>query len=313
MNSVQENKVSMYYTVRTFFADHLAALIVYVANLAIQFGLLSDAIDDLAEHDQEATEPITGYSIQKNVYRENMRNKALGIAGSVRAWAIVEGVDSNVKKATIPKSALDTERDTDVLFMCNQLFKLATANAVVLEGYGVSAAKLAALGTAIDVYENYIQRPTTERTDAAAMGRAVDADIVKIDGILRVIDGMMDAVAEDEPILYDQYKFSRQIIDNASGGTTPPDITLTLEPNSFTNVYTIPYVASRSFKAKNLSDYPLLWGLSNVPESFSNPTHDLEAGAVSTKLSSTLGPDCDFLVFQNPNPASANIEITIME
>jgi len=66
-------------------------------------------------------------------------------------------------------------------------------------------------------------------------------------------------------------------------------------------------------KGNNLSNQQIRWGLSMDENSFTNPHHTVNANTSSTKMSSTLAPNGDFLIFENTSAVSIDIELTIEE
>ena len=257
MDARQENKVSMFYKIRTFFTANLSTLAALITILTDKVTAFNDKLDELAGYDMEATENNTGYAIEKDEKRTDMRTKALAVSGGLFSWAQDSGNDILAQKVYTTKSALDLMRDTNVLYFCERLFNFATDNAAAIIPYGVTAAKLAALNTAIGNFKIYLQQPSDQRAESAASGRAVEKAITEIDAMLLVIDGLMATIAEDEPVLFDQYRLDRMIDDNASGPGTPPDVTTSLDPGIYIAVLDIPYLASRNFKAKNDSEINL--------------------------------------------------------
>lgn len=312
MNAIQENKISMYYKVRTFFTTNLTALAVNAPVLDDQVTNFNVALLSLGSFETIATEDITGYALQKQNNRTTMRDLAITVAGALRSLAAVNKDDALKRKATITRTDIDQTRDTDALFICDRLRALAAENAADLIPFGITAAKLLAFTTSVSDFREIIQVPADQRSESSAAGKMVDAEIEDIDEILLIIDGLMDAQSLDFPLLYQQYRLDRLIDDNASG-TTPPDITTTVLPGEFKVVITLPYMLSRSFKAKNNSIDPIEWSLSTTPGVFSTPPTLLDPNTTSTRLSSSLAPNGDNLLFHNPSANPIAIEITILE
>lgn len=313
MTSNQENKVSMYYKVRTFFANNQATIAANVTALPAMLADFNTRLTALSEHDIEATTNISGYATQKTALRGNMRDRCLEVAGALKAFFFAEKDNVMYEKVSINKSTLDKSRDTDALFKCKSMYIIAHANAASILPYGVSAAKLTALNDAIEGYEAFIQNPRDQRSLATAAGQKVDKDITEIDDLLVVVDGMMDSQASDFPALYTQYKLDRAIDDESAGNRSAPEIAVTIAPNTIQSIYTITFSPNRSFKVKNNGNANLHWGLSHDPHSFSHPFHVIEANGLSTKLSSTLGFDGEFLVFQNTSSMPIAFEVSVLE
>jgi hypothetical protein len=164
----------------------------------------------------------------------------------------------------------------------------------------------------VQTFKDIIQNPADQRAESAAAGIEVDRKIVEIDSKLRLIDGIMDGIAEDYPLLYSQYGFDRRIDNNASGIGTP-DVVEVIEDGSIEVIYDVPYLASRSFKLKNNGSLPVQWGLSTSATAFSNPSFTLDGGSTSNLLSSSLASDGNFLLVNNLQSVDITVELTIDE
>jgi len=312
MNANQENHVSMFFKVRTFFANNLATIEDNADALTGLVPTLNSKLSELETYDMQATENNTGYAQQKQTYRSAMRDKAVAAAGGLEAYALAQNDNALAQKAHLTKSMIDGSRDTDALYKCERLYEVANTNHAALVVYGVTAAKLSALHSSIIAFQDYIQNPAIKKSETGAAGLEVDKRINDINHLLLIMDGIMDAIATDFPLLYNQYYLDRAIDDNASG-TSTPDVSTTIAANSTVSVLTLAYLAGRSFKAKNLGGAVIKWGLSTATDSFSNGSSNLDAGAISTKLSSTLSPAGDNLVFKNESSDAIDIEVTIIE
>ena len=312
MNAVQENKVSMYFKVRTFFGNNLTNLTGDAPSLTAQVARFETMLQALGEFDMEAVENTQGYSIQKQNTRTTLRTSALGVAGSLYAFAKDSNDDPLASKCYTTKSTLDAKRDTDMLYWCERLFAMATDNAAAIVPFGTSAAKLTALDTAVQTFKQIIQNPADQRAESAAAGIEVDKKIVEIDSRLRLIDGIMDGIAEDYPTLYNQYFFDRRIDDNASGVGTP-DVVELIEKGSTEMIYEVPYLSSRTFKLKNKGTASIQWGLSSAADAFSGASYPIDGGQTSSFLSSTFGTEGNYLLVSNPQSVDITVELTIDE
>lgn len=217
MNAIQENKVSMYYKIRTFFASKLAMLTATMPALQGVVDNFISKLELLGDYEMISMEKNTGVTIQKNKYREQMRDITLTVAAGLRAYALVVDDDKLVRKVSLTKNKLDRERDAGILIICERVLNLATENASNIEVYGINADKLSEMEVIVDKFRDSYHQANDVREDAVAAGKKVDLCFSEIDHILLVIDAMMSTQAEDLPQLYYQYRFDRKIDDNASG------------------------------------------------------------------------------------------------
>lgn len=314
MNAIQENKVSMFYKVNTFLENNATVLAVAAPGLTDLYNDFSAKLDELGTFDMQATEINTGHAAQKQLLRTNMRDLTLEVAGGLKALGYTNKDNVLIDKASITKTTIDSARDTHAYYVCLRLAELASDNAAAIIPFGVTAAKITALVGAVSEFKLAIQNPGDARSISSSAGIQVDECIEDIDELLSIMDGIMATQASSQPLLYNQYLFDRKIDDNSTdGGGTPPDVTLTIGPGQTVVAYTVPYLPSRGFKAKNNSVDPINWGLSTSETTITNPVKILSGNSTSNLLTPTLGPEGDKIVFQNTGTNPVDIELTIVE
>jgi hypothetical protein len=311
MDAIQENKVSMFFKVRLYFANHLTFLVALIPALGAAVGTFNTKLDQLGTLDQTATEANDGYATQKDINRKDMRDKAMIVANGVKAYAITIADAALQAKAEIVKTSLDMMRDTDILYWCENMISIANPLATQLVAMGVTATKLTAFVSATAKFKQVIQAPADQRSESEAAGIGVDLKIIEIDASLELIDAFMETQRQDQAQLYNKYQGDRGIDDNATG-STKADVTITIQPG-FTKLYNVPYLAGRRFKVSNLSQVPLNYSLSNAPDSFTGNVNLLAASSQSTKLSSNLNIDGEWLVAENVNAVPMDILVWVIE
>jgi hypothetical protein len=311
MDSIQENRVSMYFKIRTFFTNHLATLVTSVPAFTNAVTGFNTRLDQLGALDQTATEANDGFATQKQINRNDMRDKALSIAGGIKALALINADMVLAAKVTMEKSNLDKMRDVDVLYWCENLATIAATNATAIIPMGITAAKQTAYLAAISKYKLSLQTPADQRGESVAAGLAVDAKIIELNASLDILDALMDTQRVDQTLLYNKYQADRAIDDNATSNT-PPDVIQTIDPG-FITIYTVPYNASRSFRIRNKSAETINYSLSNSITAFEETPTKLLPNAEINKLSSTLATKGDNLLIENPNASSVEIELWVME
>ncbi len=314
MNARQENKVSMFFKVSTFFNTHLPTLAASAPILTTRVASFNADLNSIQTFDIQATEDITGAFIQKNLLRGNMGTKAVAIANALVSQALAVGDNLRAKKVKLFKTEITNVRDTEALYNANRVLEFAQASAALLVPYGVTAIKITELATAITAYKNLIQIPGDESAESQAAGEHVDMAIAKCDAHLLIIDGVMQAVAEQHSLLFLQYRADRAIDDETGGSpSTPPNFIVTLQPNIYTQILSMPYNPTQRFKAKNTGADVVQWALSTSNAAFSTPPTPLAAGAESNLLSSSLAPNGDSLLFLNPTTNPITVEVTIVD
>jgi hypothetical protein len=311
MNANQENKVSMYFKVRLFFGTNLATLAVPVPAFTNVVNTFNTKLDQLGTLDQMATESNEGYAIQKQVNRNDMRDKALAVANGIKSMALINADFTLASKAETSKSQLDKMRDVDVLYWCENLNTLAVANAAAIIPMGITAAKLTAYTAAVTKFKTSIQAPADQRGESASAGMGVDAKIAEIDTQLDILDSLMETQKIDLPLLYNKYQADRAI-DNNAASNSPADVTMDLAPG-FTSLYNVPYNSGRSFRLRNNGADAINYGLSADKNSFTGTLHNLMGKTETNKLSSNIGDKGDFFVVENPNANTITADLWITE
>jgi hypothetical protein len=311
MNAIQENRVSMYFKIRTFFTNHLATLVPSVPAFTNAIAGFNTRLDQLGTLDQAATEANDGFATQKQINRNDMRDKALSIAGGVRATALINADMVLAAKATMAKSNLDKMRDVDVLYWCENLATIAAANAAAIIPMGITAAKQTAYLAAISKYKLSLQTPADQRGESEAAGIAVDAKIIEIDSSLDILDALMETQRIDQTFLYNKYNADRSIDDNATNNSSP-DVTISIDPG-IKAIYTVPYNAGRSFRLRNNSADAINYSLSASAIAFSEPATALEGNAETEKLSTNIATKGEFFVIENTSLNKVDVDLWVKE
>lgn len=316
MNDRQENKASMIYKVDLFLTNNITELEAVIPAITGIFSTWSNHVNNLQNYEQEATEDITGYAVQKQLNRTTARDKAIQVSGGYVAYLLLGGHNETANKYNFTKSGLDAMRDTEFLYKLGTLSEAVGPIApATLNPFGVTGTLKTELETAITAFKQFMPSTGDQKAESASNAVNVEKTLELIDELLVTLDYLMRIIITSHPVLYYQYLFDRKIDDNISGGSTTPDVVLTIAPGVFQNVLTVPFLSSRSFKAKNLSADTINWGLSTLATSFTDIVHTVDGGAESIKLSSTLAPSGvgDIVLFQNTSANPIDIELTVLE
>jgi hypothetical protein len=312
MDSKQENKVSMYNKVRAFFTTNLSRYKSYpvLAGSVAQF---NGFIDSLLKQDGIATEDSSGYTEQKNVAREDISMMALGAASGLMALGSTTSDSLLQNLGDISDSELKALKDIDALILSIAMKQLLNDHAAGLVPYGINAAFITKFNKGVDAYSNALRMAGDSKVARVTAGKAVDNLIILADRQLKNrLDPILLLSNEKLSALYNQYQNIR-LIDDHPASISSPDFKITLEPNSFKAVTTIPYISTRSFKVRNKGRQPIHWGLSTEETSFTNPKQTINGRSITNKLSSTLGAEGDILLFENPTANAIDIEVRISD
>lgn len=314
MNKLIENRISMYFKVKEFFANNLATLVTTATGLTPIVNIFNSKLTELQNLVTIADQNNSGYAIQKQNNRERLRDISLAVAGPLWAFAKMNANEILASKVLATKSDLDAKRDTDILFWCNRLknFAIIPANAAGILPLGATAAMLTSLTTAVTSFEDLLQEPADKRSEGVAAGKEAETKIKEIDNQLKIIDGVMGAFRTSNSLLFNQYNADRLIDDNAAGIGTP-DVIETIEAGTVESIFNIPFVAERKFKLNNTSSESIEWGLSEDATNPTNSLRTLEPNSVSELRSGSLASSGDFLIIRNPSAVDIIVEMTIVE
>jgi hypothetical protein len=213
MNQVEENRMSMAYAAiqvldqNTLIWNGVAAMVQahteFKTNLTALEGAVAKQVAD-----------IKGHAKDKAAAEEKMIAKTLAVAGSVMAFATVNGDNGLAESMNISRSELNRYRDSVVAQRCQTVHDAANANIAALAAFGVLPADVTALQGLIDTYVALIPQPRnmiTARKGATAEIGALVRDTMKL--LNRRIDRLMVQFSFSNPEFVKQYFDARIIID----------------------------------------------------------------------------------------------------
>jgi hypothetical protein len=309
MTDREYNKIRRNFTLIHFFNDHLATLNVDAPILSNYIVQLNTAMQNIQTHGSSLIENITGYTIQINVFRTLMEKQALKVSGSMRAYFIANDDELNAELASVSKSFLRNSRQEISLVKCENILKMANEHSAVIVPFGVSATMLSDLETHINNYKNILTDTKFARREKVSSRRKLTEAIAECDKVVKIISGIMEALAESHDFLYLQFKRNLRIGKSGGGKGKKPDFEEEISPGEVALIADMPYDKKRSFKMRNQSKASLKWGLSQSETEFTSPAHILKPNTTSQKLSSTLAPNGNFLLIENLSETSAKIQI----
>ena len=158
MNATQQNRLSMFLAVLGVMDKYHAAwsTMTALAEIVTRLTNFTTAIQD--KTGVQGT-PLTGIAGGKRRTRMDMIQQALAIAGDLQALATKTNDSALEGKVAMELSDLVRLNDTLVAPRCQQVHYLANTNAAALVPYGVAAADITTLQTAIDAYTAVLTKP----------------------------------------------------------------------------------------------------------------------------------------------------------
>ena len=244
MNNKQESHLSMGMAELAYLAAN-STITATLPNFATYFNPLQaeitqiQAIRELQEFDK------TGITVNKGQLRVALIAGAIDVDRRVVAYAT--NVNNAVLLAEVGYTESDLKRSPDTVLKdrCQVIYDRANANVAALATYGVTAATLTTLLTAITNFNAAIPKP---RIGIADKKQATDQLAVLFDALdanFDKIDTLVEMVKVSQPNFYNEYRNLRKIIDTGAGslvaqiktthaqtGEPLANVTVTLTPNN---------------------------------------------------------------------------------
>lgn len=157
-----------------------------------------------------------GVKHSKVLLQNDMAEKAYDILLKLKAFARVTANDVLLKECSITKSQLLYVKNVDARNNAMVIYTKASANATALVAYGVTAAAITALKTAIDAFTVAIPSTTYIRTDKKDLMLKRQKYINACINSLLKVDALVEIIRTSQPTFYLQYKDARRVIQSAT-------------------------------------------------------------------------------------------------
>lgn len=217
MDKKQENQLSMFYAVQKTLKENNAVWsgTPAMVTAAAEYDSNIKAIEGCVERQ---VIDIRGFAKAKAEAEGAMIDLTLSVAGGVRAYAQVVGDTVLMDKMNVTRTGLLRHRDAVVAQHSQAVHTEATAVLASLADYGVTAATLTALQTAIDAYVAAVSAPRhaiLSRKGATAELKLLLKDTNKLLG--KRLDGLMEQYRAANADFYRDYQNARVIVDLGTG------------------------------------------------------------------------------------------------
>ncbi len=218
MNTIQEDKFSMYYAVKNVCEMYQSSWVTN-AVFAATYNLWAEKIPLIETNRDAQTLQTTGITTDKTAKRAAMTDKALFMENRLQSYANVTNNTELLESIKYSASDLKKARDTDVVGICNTILTKASANAAEIETYGVTAEMIADLQTAITAYSETLSKPIVAKSQTKTATENLTKLFKEADELLtKRMDLDIELFKASVPEFYSQYKTARIII--ATGGST---------------------------------------------------------------------------------------------
>jgi hypothetical protein len=220
MNTNQEDKFSMYYVVKNT-CEKFQTTWTTNAVFAATYNLWVAKIPLIEQNRDAQTLETTGITTDKTAKRDSMTEKTLFMINRLQSYANVVNNPELLESVKYSASDLKKSRDTDVIGICNTVLAKANANAAAIVTYGVTAAMITELQTAITAYSATLAKPKAAKSQTKTATENLTKLFKEADELLtKRLDLDIELFKVSKPDFYSQYKTARIIIPTGGGSTS---------------------------------------------------------------------------------------------
>lgn len=216
MTSKQESKFSMQLVVRDYLTAN-AAITATLPNYAGFFSGVSAGIVQIQSIRAQQEADKTGIAGSKTQLKVNLIVLAMDVSRKVVAYATIVNNTELLQEVNYAESDLKKCADTILKDRCQVIYDRANTNVAVLAAYGVTAAIVANLLTALTAYNVAIPKPRLGITDKKRATEQLVLMLKEVDDNLSKIDVLVEIVKVTQATFYSKYKNVRKIIETGVG------------------------------------------------------------------------------------------------
>ncbi|HEX8249697.1 MAG TPA: carboxypeptidase-like regulatory domain-containing protein [Pyrinomonadaceae bacterium] len=241
MNSKLQAKLNMYDAVKTVCQDN-ATTVATINAFKTALDEFKDKISTIKEVAQQKDMATTGIAADKKVRKQNLSRIASAVAGAIYAYAAVTGNNTLKQEVKFKNSDLLRTKDALLAPRCQNIHDLGAANVAALADYGINAAKLTELQTAINDFADAAPKPRAAKTTHSTIVASLTQLFDEADAILTErMDPLIGLFAATNPDFVATYQSARIIVDapttatqlkgtvtNQADGTPVIDATVTI-------------------------------------------------------------------------------------
>jgi hypothetical protein len=158
----------------------------------------------------------SGIKDNKGNLRMDLVSKAYDVARKTEVYALMNNNAILAKEIHYSETNLTKTSDSKLKAKAQLIYDRAFANAAVLVPYGISAAALTALKTAIDVFNTAIPSTRIGITEKKAATDQLAVYFKQNDDILEKFDLLVELVRKEQPAFYNSYKDNRKIVHSGT-------------------------------------------------------------------------------------------------
>lgn len=220
MTGWQENFLNMIYSVKTV-VDKFMSTWTTNTVFAATYALFTSKIGPIEQNRDAQMTTSKGVTTDKNAKRDALTAKALFIVNRIRSYATVSSNNELFESVHFTQSSFDKSRDTEIVGIVDSIIAKANANVAALTTYGVTAALITDLQTALLAYSNYIAKPRTVTIQTKNATENLSVLFKEVNDILtKRLDLDIEVFKTSKPDFYSQYQTARVVIATSGSATS---------------------------------------------------------------------------------------------
>lgn len=219
MKNRQEAQITMFRAVETHCNDN-SSIIAAVPAFQTAFNEFKTKLAEILAVVQLRDASLAGITAGKNHLKEALSRQTADIAGIIYAYAATTNNEPLKAETNLSYSKLLQTRDDELAPRCQNIHARADENKTELADYGITAATLTALQTAIDNYKTETPKTRTAQSRRKTQTANLDHLIKDATGILKTrMDKLVANFKTAHPDFVAAYEANRIIIDPATTTT----------------------------------------------------------------------------------------------
>lgn len=159
---------------------------------------------------------LAGITIGKSDSRQTVIEKAQAIAGVVYSYAADIGDTALKGEMNILPSRFTRTRDDELAPLCQFVHDRAQEHLAALADYGITAARLADLQTAINNYAADVPKPRAAKSSRKTVNANIKQLFRELDDLFDRFDRQVESLRETQPDFVNTYFSNREIVDSAT-------------------------------------------------------------------------------------------------
>jgi hypothetical protein len=216
MTHKEESKYSMKLALRDFL-NKIATIAATLPGYGVLYALYLANLTQIQLIREQQEIDKSGIKDNKDLLRIDLVTKAYDVGKKTEVYAKMNNNAILAKEVHYSETELNKAADSKLKDKALLIYDRANSNLAALATYGITAAVLTTLKTAIDLFNAAIPTTRTGKTETKAATDQLKKLFKSDDDILAKFDLLVEVVRLSQPAFYSAYKDNRKVIDTANG------------------------------------------------------------------------------------------------